>query len=158
MNEALQLLAEVDIRVTPEYNLSVPKGLPAELIEKIKTLKPQLVELLSRPKPKPQPEPDPEPLPPAAVNNPPIKEPDSQLPEAPVSYQPAPEAPAIPEAVTQEIRRWEPQLRAMGWSQGQVWGLASILKVGDQIMFATFDSVSVNFRDGRGTLRVRANG
>jgi len=161
MNAAQLLLAELSqhelsIEVLPNKNLFVkPKDrLNPELRERIVNLKPQLVELLSRPE---------------AETEPLSRPPDASL--IPVSYKREPETqapvlvwrddPAIPEGVRQEILRWEPQLLVMGWSQERIWrrtfwphtrehprGLPALLDVGERIAFADCDYVWVHKHDG----------
>jgi hypothetical protein len=68
--------------------------------------------------------------------------------------------PKIHVDVREEIERWEPQLRAMGWSEERIWrpfwphsaehprGLASILGPGDRIRFCDPDFIWLIKRDG----------
>jgi hypothetical protein len=69
--------------------------------------------------------------------------------------------PKIHVDLREELERWEPQLRALGWSVDRIWrrsfwphstdhprGLASILDVGDRILFADEAHVWLMRRDG----------
>ena len=89
--------------------------------------------------------------------------------EAPIA-RPAAKKQQIDIQVREELGRWWPQLRVMGWSEERIWsaefwphmpehprGLAGVLQPGDRILFADADVVHIVTRNGS-TLKFRKQG
>jgi hypothetical protein len=132
-----------------KLKLAGPKArLTSDLVERVRDHKVELIDLFA----------------PNACDvgdNQPQAELQPRVEEASAPFVSRRDDPQIPVQVHEEILRWEPQLRIMGWSQERIWrqtfwphtaehprGLASVLEPGDQIRFVDRDWVHIHKRDG----------
>jgi hypothetical protein len=132
-----------------KLKLAGPKArLTPDLVERVRAHKVELIDLFA-------------PNARDAGDDPPQVELQPRVEEAPEPIVDWRDDPQIPVQVHEEILRWEPQLRIMGWIQERIWrrtfwphtaehprGLASVLEPGDQIRFVDCDWVHIHKRDG----------